>query len=88
MIIDTYQLIGWAGVALIILAYCLHLRKKLKNEYVLYHLINFIGSSGIIISAFMIKFWPGVALGVVLAGSSIYFIFKLLKIKPDYKELR
>lgn len=87
MIIDTYQIIGWIGVAFVVLAYCLHLKKKLKNEYVLYHFMNFLGASGVIISSFMTKSWPSMFLFIMLLGISIYFIFKILKIKPNYKEL-
>jgi hypothetical protein len=84
---DIYQLVGFAGAGLIILAYFLLTEKRLQENYVLYHLLNFLGSAGIAVSAFMTKSWPSMLIFVLLFASSIYFMFKILKIKPSYKEL-
>lgn len=85
--IDIYLIIGFAGAAVLVLSYILFLKNRLKKDYVLYHLLNFIGSCGIIISSFITKSWPVMILFILLLIASVYFIFKILKVKPSYKEL-
>jgi hypothetical protein len=88
MILDIYSIIGWIGTIFIILAYILFLTKKLKINYVLYHLLNFIGASGLVISTFMTESWPALTLSLIFVGISIVYIIKILSTKPSYKELR
>ena len=83
-----FSLIGWIGVLLIVIAYILFFTKKLKINYVLYHLLNFFGSLGLIISTFLTECWPALTLFFIFAGISIAYIVKILKTKPDYKDLR
>jgi len=88
MIFDIYLICGWIGIAFIIFAYILFLTKKLKIDYVLYHLLNFIGATGLVISTFMTESWPALTLSLIFTGISIVYIIKILSIKPSYKELR
>jgi hypothetical protein len=88
MILDIYSVLGWAGAILIILAYIFLSTKKLKKEYVLYHLLNFFGAAGLILSTFTTESWPALALSLILAAISIGYIIKILSVKPSYKELR
>ncbi len=83
-----FSLIGWAGALLVVIAYLLHFTKKLKINYVLYHLLNFFGSLGLIVSTFLTESWPALALSLIFAGISIVYIVKILGTKPDYKDLR
>ncbi len=84
----AFSLIGWIGVIFIILAYILYTTKKLKMNYVLYHLINLFGFIGLAISTFVTKSWPALTLSLIFVGVSIAHIIKILKTKPDYKDLR
>jgi len=88
MIFDIYSVLGWIGIAFIVFAYILFLTKKLKIDYVLYHLLNFMGAAGLVISTFMTESWPALTLSLIFAGISIVYIIKILSIKPSYKELR
>lgn len=83
-----YSICGWAGVILIILGYLLLFNKKLKKNYVLYHLINLFGAGGIFISTFITKSWPATTLSLIFAGISIFYIVKILGTKTEYKEFR
>ena len=87
-ILGIYSLIGWAGVILIIVNYILLLNKKLKKNYVLYHLINLFGAGGIFISAFFTMSWPATSLSLIFASISIFYIVKILGTKTEYKEFR
>jgi hypothetical protein len=86
--VDIYSLLGWVGILFIILAYILLSTKKLKIDYVLYHLLNFLGAAGLIISTFLTQSWPALTLSLIFAVISIVYIIKILSIKPAYKELR
>jgi paired small multidrug resistance pump len=85
--LDVYSLFGWAGIVFIILAYILFSQRKLKMDYVLYHLMNFFGTVGLIVSTFMTQSWPALALSLIFAGISIVYIVKILSVKPKYREL-
>jgi Kef-type K+ transport system membrane component KefB len=88
MIFDIYSVLGWIGLIFIILSYILFSTKKLKKDYVLYHLLNFIGAAGLIISTFMTESWPALTLGFIFAAISIVYIVKILSTKHPYKEFR
>lgn len=88
MILDTYSIAGWIGMVFIIFSYILYLTKRLKINYVLYHLLNFIGAAGLAISTFMTQSWPALTLSLIFAGISIAYIVKILKTKPNYRDYR
>ena len=88
MIFDIYSLLGWLGMIFIILAHIFKLNKKLKTDYVLYHLLNLFGATGIAISTFVTESWPALTLSLIFWIISLFYIFKIISIKPDYKELR
>ncbi|MFH1503400.1 MAG: hypothetical protein ABIE36_01965 [Candidatus Diapherotrites archaeon] len=88
MIFDTYSILGWVGVVFIILAYIFHSNKKLKGDYVLYHLLNLFGATGIAISTFITESWPALTLSLIFWAISLFYIFKIISIKPSYKEIR
>jgi membrane-bound ClpP family serine protease len=86
--LSIYSILGWVGAILIILGYILLFNKKLKKNYVLYHLINLLGAAGIFISAFVTQSWPAAALSLIFACISIFYIVKILGTKTEYKEFR
>lgn len=88
MIVDIYSIFGWVGMIFIIFAYILFSTKRLKKDYVLYHLLNFLGAAGLIISTFITESWPALTLSLIFAVISIVYIVKILSLKPSYKELR
>ena len=74
MIFDIYFILGCVGVLLLVLAYYFLSKKKLKTNYVLYHLLNLFGAAGIIISTFATQSWPAFALGLIILIISIFYI--------------
>jgi paired small multidrug resistance pump len=88
MIFDIYSVLGWIGIAFIIFAYILFSIRKLKMDYVLYHLLNFLGAMGLVISTFITESWPALTLSLIFAVISMVYIIKILSIKPSYRELR
>jgi hypothetical protein len=88
MIFDIYSLFGWIGMVLLMLAYFLLSKKKLKSNYVLYHLLNLFGATGIIASTLVTQSWPAMALNIVWAIIAIFSIYKIWSTKNPYKELR
>jgi len=85
---DIYTIIGWVGATLIILAYFLLSTKKLKSDSIIYSLLNLFGGVGILISAFYAGLWPVVVLNIFWIGIAIFSIYKKIKTKPTYKELK
>lgn len=88
MVIDIYPIFGWVGIIFIILAYILLSSKKLRTDYLLYHLLNFIGATGLVVSTYMTKSWPALTLSLIFVAISIFYIFKILTTKHPYRELR
>jgi hypothetical protein len=88
MILDTYAIMGWIGIVFIMVSYILYLIKTLKINYVLYHLLNFIGATGLAVSTFMTQSWPALTLSLIVMGISVVYIIKILSLKPSYRELR
>lgn len=83
----TFNLIGWIGLVFVILAYILRSAKKLKIDYVLYHILNLFGLIGLALSTFLKEDWPAFTLFLIFGVISIVYIIKILSIKPVYKDL-
>ncbi|MEK6827650.1 MAG: hypothetical protein AABX99_04160 [Nanoarchaeota archaeon] len=88
MIFDTYQILGWIGMFLMILDYLLLSTKKVKFNSIPYNLLNLFGGIGVLISSFYAKLWPVVVLNIFWSGVAIFSIYKILTTKPTYKELK
>lgn len=88
MIFDLYSIIGWVGMILIILAYFLLSTKKLKSKSIIYHLLNLLGGAGIIVSAFTTQSWPAMILNIIWMIIAVFSIYKIINVKPIYKELK
>jgi hypothetical protein len=88
MILNTYSIIGWVGMVVVMFVYILYLTKKLKINYVLYHLFNFIGAACLAVSTFITQSWPALTLSLIFMGISVVYIIKILSLKPSYRELR
>jgi hypothetical protein len=86
--LDIYSIFGWVGIIIILLAYVLYLTKRLKINYVLYHLMNFLGAAGLVVSTFTTQSWPALTLALIFVGISIAYMIKILETKPSYRDLR
>lgn len=85
---DTFSLFGWVGMVFIVIAYIFFSQKKLKIDYVLYHMLNLLGAWGLAVSTFMTESWPALTLALIFAVISLVYIVKILKTKPKYRDLR
>lgn len=73
------DIIGWAGVGLILLAYGLVSFAVISNRQGLYQILNLIGSLGIVVSSFNKKDYEPLALNVAWALIAIFGLLSLLK---------
>ncbi len=71
------EVIGWLGVALILLAYILTSFNALDNQSLVYQLLNLFGALGILIDTWVKKDYQPVFLNVVWALVAIVAIARL-----------
>jgi hypothetical protein len=88
MTIDIYLISGWLGMFLIILDYFLLSLKKLKFNSLPYNFLNLFGGVGMLINAFYSRLWPVFVLNIFWIGIAVFSIYKIITIKPTYKDLR
>ena len=66
------QILGWIGTLLIIGAYYLVSRNSVDGKNRVYQLMNFFGSSLLLIHVFHQRAWPAVALQLVWMTIALY----------------
>lgn len=86
--IDVFSLFGWSGMLLVLLAYFFLSVKKLKFNSIIYNLLNAFGGAGLVVSTFVTKSWPSVALNLIWIAIAAFSIYKKASVKIPYKELR
>lgn len=67
-----FQIVGWVGTFLILLAYLLISLKKMSADSKLYQLMNLLGAIGVGINVFHQQAWP--ALGLQISWGIIALI--------------
>ncbi len=77
---NTNDIIGFAGVALILLAYFLGTEKLLKQDGKMYFVLNIIGAGLATIASLLIGYWPFVILDGTWTLVSVYGLMKAMKI--------
>ena len=75
---STADLIGCAGVSLLLIAFALNLAKRLRTDSVLYLALNTVGSMLAAVSSYLIGFWPFIILQLVWMLSSAVMLFRNL----------
>ena len=71
--------IGWAGVALLIIAYWLVSTKRCQGNSILYQMLNVIGALLLIINSFYFGAYPLVGVNIVWAGIALFSLIKAIK---------
>ena len=79
--INAFVIVGWIGMLLIILAYYLLSKKRLKSNDIRYHLLNGFGGVGLLISSAYVKLWPVAVLNIFWTLVAIYSIIKITEKK-------
>ena len=72
------QIVGWAGTALIVLAYFLVSTKRITPTSKIYQTMNVGGAIGLGISAFTQASWPNFGLQVIWFFIGLYSLYKIL----------
>ena len=73
------QIIGWAGMVLIVSAYFLVSTNKISSSNRNYQILNFFGAIFVGINVFYQSAWPAFTLQVVWALIAIFSLFKVKK---------
>lgn len=73
------ELVGTAGVTILLLAFALNLLKRLESDGAAYLWLNIVGAALAGISSYLIHFWPFVILEGVWTISSIVMLLKIKK---------
>jgi len=73
------NLLGWAGMILILLAYFLISTNKVGGGSKLYQTLNFFGGVGIVISTYFTKSYPAMTLNLIWALIAIATLYKITK---------
>ena len=71
--------IGFIGVFQILLAYCLHVFGKIKNNHLAFILLNFVGASMACFASILLNYWPFIILEGVWALVSLYSLVNFKK---------
>ena len=81
-----YDIAGWTGAFLILLAYLLVPNKKIAPTSKIYHVINLLGALGIIINTFVQEAIPVMTLNVFWAAIAIFGLAKAYSMSRNYKQ--
>lgn len=78
----TYiDLIGFTGVAILLIAYYMNLKKYIGNESLTYLVLNFAGAGIACLASVLLQYWPFIILEGCWALVSLAGIFKSLSRK-------
>lgn len=73
------DLMGWAGVALLIIAYWLVSTKRCQGNSILYQMLNIFGALLLIINSFYFGAYPSVGVNIVWVGIALFTLIKAIK---------
>lgn len=74
-----YEIIGWIGTGLVLLAYFLVSTKKVSPTSKEYQFMNLLGAIGIVVNSLVHGALPSVGLNVVWSLIAVYGILKVIK---------
>ena len=74
LIID---IIGWIGSFLLVLAYWLISKGRLKSTTAAYQLLNIVGSIMLLVNAYYYRAYPSSAVNVVWTFIGLYWLIKI-----------
>ncbi|MDP4265255.1 MAG: hypothetical protein Q8941_22205 [Bacteroidota bacterium] len=78
---NQIDIIGTAGVGLILMAFFLDTARLVENNGKLYYVMNAIGAVLACYASFLINYWPFVILEGTWTLVSVYGLMKAMKIK-------
>ena len=66
------DVVGWLGVATLLIAYVLVSTKRIEGDSVIYQVLNLVGAALLIVNSFYYGAFPSVGVNVVWVGIAIY----------------
>ena len=73
------NLIGWAGVALLLFAYWLVSTKRVQGDSIKYQALNIIGALLLILNSFYFGAYPSVGVNIAWVGIAVFTITKAIR---------
>jgi hypothetical protein len=71
------DVVGWVGVAGLLLAYVLVSTKRIEGDSVPYQALNLLGAALLIVNSFYYGAYPSVGVNVVWIGIAIYALMRV-----------
>jgi hypothetical protein len=68
------EVVGWAGAALILLAYALLSGGKLRSESLTYQLMNILGAAGFVVNSGWNGALPSAVMNLIWMGIGVYAV--------------
>lgn len=79
------QVIGWIGAGLVVGAYLMVSRDKIRSDGFGYQIANLAAAIGVGVNVAYQKAWPALALQVAWAAIAIYSLLKKPAVEPTLK---
>jgi hypothetical protein len=77
------EIVGWAGAALILLAYLLLSAGKLTGQSLTYQAMNVLGAAGFIVNGWWHRALPSAVLNILWLGIGVFASWRILKRKES-----
>jgi len=77
------EAVGWAGAALILLAYLLLSAGKLTGQSLTYQAMNVLGAAGFIVNGWWHRALPSAVLNILWLGIGVFASWRILKRKES-----
>ena len=77
--VSFISILGWAGMAVILIAYLLVTTKQIPPNSRLYQALNLIGAIGVIINSIFNDAWPSAVLFIVWGCLALIYLIISLK---------
>ncbi len=74
----THEIIGWAGMSLVLAAFAFNAFNVLQPENLIYALFNIIGSAGIIYASSYKKDYQPVVLNFIWIAIAVFLMIKVI----------
>ncbi len=73
------DIVGWIGVAALLLAYALVSLRRLEGDSVPFQLLNLVGSALLMTNSFYYGAYPSVAINVAWVGIGVFALGRIAK---------
>ncbi|MEM2955029.1 MAG: hypothetical protein QW625_03725 [Candidatus Nanoarchaeia archaeon] len=72
-------IVGWAGMAFVLIAYLLVTTKQISPNSRVYQALNLIGALGVIVNSIVNDAWPSAVLFMIWATLALIYLISLLR---------